>query len=100
MVSADPYRKVVRKGTWLYAGEVRRPVYLLEQNYDAFWSEDEPEEDRYLNADGVAYYVMFEEPDPEGAESSLTSAGLSLESALRSIEEKTHGTVRWDDQTI
>lgn len=57
--------RVVRSGTWLYDGTVKRPIYIVELDYD-FWFEMckgdgflEPGEKPELNADGFLYYVCF-----------------------------------------
>ena len=54
------FQRIVCEGTWVFPGEAPALVFVIEQNYD-FWAEMDRREPE-LNADGLAYYVLFNRP--------------------------------------
>lgn len=67
-MASESFQRLVCSGRWLYDGSVWRPVHIIEQNYD-FWHElavadgkADPDELPTLNANGLVFYVLFEDP--------------------------------------
>lgn len=93
-------QKIVASGEWLYDGSASMPVHVVKQDYD-FWYEIgkaddqlEPDETPQLNAEGVAYYILYgnkgERPwwvDSHGFE--------TVEAAREWAEAELPSPVRW-----
>jgi hypothetical protein len=83
----DWYQKPVAEGRFLYDSTVEMPMYLIEQNYDYFYTmyeEDgmlEEGEKPKLNSDGLVYYLFF------GELPSKPPYGVSEQGVFMSIAE-------------
>jgi len=93
--SSELWREVVKVGTWLYGGEVERPVRIIRQNFDphheAAYDKDAPT----LNAAGESYTVAFGELW-EGWWFQEERATESTEEAAVAKAEELTGRIRWD----
>ena len=54
---------VVKTGTWLYDGQVEKPVRILRQTWDYYHEDGYDEEPPDLNDEGFAFYAVYGEPD-------------------------------------
>lgn len=81
------YQKPVAKGQFLYDKTVEMPMYVIEQNYDYFYTMCESEgmleegERSNLNEEGLVYYLFFGELPPE------PPYAVSGQAVFMSIEE-------------
>lgn len=86
----------VKRGSWLYAGEVRCKVRILKGNirYGSGDYEDPPEirDDQ----EGEFYAIEYTSPAHTGGYKAGGGTCLSLEEAMQHVVIATHGTVDWD----
>lgn len=78
--------KIIREGNWVYDNLVTKTVKIIEQNWDNYYEEGYSEEPPDLNEKGLAYYVVFGEPNAEGNYSSISRTFLSLSEAIQFAE--------------
>ena len=76
---------VVKTGTWLYDGQVEKPVRILRQTWDYYHEDGYDEEPPSLNDAGFAFYAVYGEPwapEPgrEDREPDWFSGGLKFRS--------------------
>ena len=97
--------EIVSTGEWLYDGTAPMPVHVVRQDYD-FWYELgkvddqlEPGETPNLNSDGVAYYVVFN--DPQERPWWVESHGFdSIADAQQWAEAQLPSPVRWQPRAV
>jgi hypothetical protein len=92
--------EVVQSGTWTYGEDTAMPVHVVRADFD-FWyevaaAEDqlEPGETPALNDDGLAYYVLFREVDPDRFWPDDGPAP-SAAAARRVAEQRVPSAIRW-----
>ena len=93
--------RVARAGSWLYDGSVRRPVYIVELDYD-FWYEIakadgtlEPGEKPELNPQGLQYYVCFREVPAEPPLWVDSPGHHSIDGACEHAQSKVPSQISW-----
>lgn len=94
--------RVVAEGSWQYHDDVWLPVRVVESNYD-FWYEIgkagddlDPDEKPMLNAEGLAYYLVFQPDGPSEGSFWPDSLGFkSQDEARREAESLLPGPVDW-----
>lgn len=97
-----PYQKAVAHGTCLYDGRIEYPIYVIEQDYDYFFSMYESDgmteegETAVLNSNGLAYYLFFGEL-PAARPYSVSNMGkfFSTEEAMNWAAKNISYFVRW-----
>lgn len=95
--------RVAATGVWLYDGDVRKPVRVVESDRD-FWfdlgkanGDLAADEQPILNADGLTYYVLFRDDWEPGQSFWPDSVGfMTAEDARRSAEERVSSHIQWD----
>lgn len=87
--------KVVKRGKWLYAGEVVCNLRIILQNWDYYHEEDFDPAPPSLNENSEAYYVQFGSTVERGAYGLRSRTCLSLEEAVRLAEEMSPSPVTW-----
>lgn len=94
---------VVRHGTWLYDGQVERPVRILRQNWDYYYEEAYDLDPPDLNDEGHAYYVVYGAPQPPAPDDprrhakwvSRSRTCLTLEEAIELAERAVGSGIDW-----
>ena len=87
--------KVLKRGTWLYAGEVVCDVHIIVQNWDYYFEEGFDPDPPSLNEQGEAYYVQFGSPVERNAFGLRSRTCLSLEEAVKLAEEISPSPIVW-----
>lgn len=94
---------IVRSGSWVYAGEVARPVDIVGLSYD-FWYElgradgqlEPGETAQPLGEDGLLYYVRFRHAGETVEPTWPDSAGYdTIDGAIRSAETRAPSRIVW-----
>ena len=91
---SEPIR-VLKSGTWLYAGEVVCDVRIIVQNWDYYFEEGFDPDPPSLNENGEAYYVQFASPVERNAFGQRSRTCLSFEEALKLAEEMSPSPIAW-----
>ena len=94
---------VVKTGTWLYDGQVEKPVRILRQTWDYYHEDGYDEEPPDLNDEGFAFYAVYGEPDaPEPGRDdrgpdwfSRSPTCLSLAEAVAVAEKAIGSAIAW-----
>ena len=87
--------RVIKTGTWRYAGEVICDVRIIVQRWDYYYEEGFDQEPPDLNEAGEAYYVQFGPPTVRGAFTHRSRTCLSLEEAVKLAEEMSPSEIAW-----
>lgn len=88
-------QKVIKSGTWLYDGQVEKPILIIRQNWDYYHEEGYDPDPPDLNKAGEAYYLVYDGPDEQGRYHPQSKSCLSLEEAVRLAEGTIMGDIRW-----
>jgi hypothetical protein len=87
----------------MYDGIVPTPVRILQQNWDYYYEEDFDKEPPHLNADGLAFYVVYGAPSgspPDPATWwSRSRTCMSLDEAIQVAQEALGSSLAWDAPT-
>jgi len=94
---------LMKTGTWLYDGQVEKPVRIIRQTWDYYYEEGYDEQQPCLNDEGYVYYAVYGEPNaPEpGLEDrgprwfSRSHGCLSLEEAVALAERTIGSKIAW-----
>jgi hypothetical protein len=94
---------VMKTGTWLYDGQVEKPVRIIRQTWDYHYEEGYDDEPPCLNDEGYAFYAVYGEPWPPepGREEwgsrwfSRSHGCLSLEEAVALAERTITSPIVW-----
>ena len=95
---------VVKIGTWLYDGQVEKPVRVLRQTWDYYYEDGYSDGAPDLNDEGHAFYAVYGEPwtpepgreDQEPRWFSRSRTCLSLEEAVAVAEQAIGSEIAWD----
>ncbi len=94
---------VVKTGTWLYEGQVEKPVRILRQTWDYYHEDGYDDEPPDLNDEGFAFYAVYGEsrrPEPGREDRELdwfsrSRTCLSLEEAVAVAEKAIGSAITW-----
>lgn len=95
--------RIVRRGTWLYDGQVRRPVDIVALDHDFWFSLGEAddslepgEQPQVLGPDGYLYYVRFQKAGDPTSPTWVDSGGFESIAEAKALAETTAPSpIRW-----
>jgi hypothetical protein len=98
-------RVEIKRGYWLYAGEIRKTVIIYRLNYDVYYEmekdsfSDLSDETPHLNQEGYSYLIVWPEKGftyPPGSWSvPPDTKALSLEEATAYAETTVKQSIDW-----
>ena len=95
---------IVKKGTWLYDGQIEKPVDIIALEYD-FWYEiakadgmlEPDEQPGPFGSNGELYYVRFQRALEKEGPTWVDSIGHpNIDEAIEIAKSKVTGEIRWE----
>lgn len=82
------FTEIIKRGEYIYAGEVTHSLHILKQNWDYYFEEEYDDGEPDLDENGFAYYAIYNSI-------SRSRTCISEKEAIELAESTIQGEVVW-----